>query len=383
MSEREVGNPIGKALVGLAIAGGGWYFLKHYEIQGLESVQVVSRGAIIEEGDEDALVARRLDSLGGPRPGIASQRALIAGQQGIPSTLASTRLLDAGEDTLPEADDADSVDVQQMASEIGPIRVGSWALAGFDRHKLAKPHVMRWFCGVVRQMDVIALQQITGRQRDLLPRIVEQLNRTGRKYDFLLGPAVGPQVASPGSDATVLSEQYAFLFDTERLETDRGQMYTVADPNGAISYDPLVGWFRVRGVPVERAWTFTVVNFRVDAERAVMEIPLVSEIMAAVASDGRGEDDLLLAGMLAADDRELVKHLGGEACRAAVQNTPTDIFERYQLSNILSPRKTTTESLEHGGVLNFANIYQLNQPTAEELSPHLPVFAEFTPTEGN
>jgi hypothetical protein len=381
MSESPVGNPIGKAVLLIGIAAGGWYFFRNFEVEGLESIQVRPRN-LAESGDvASAPIRTAFDPLDDDAPLEPMSGAEISANRGVPSTLASNRTAPAADDR-PATFSATSSGTA-AADSAAPVRVASWALAGFDRHKLAKPHVMRWFTGVVQQCDVVALQQVTGRQRDLLPRVIEQLNRGGRRYDFILGPAVGPLLKSPRSRGEVLSEQYAFVFDTERIETDRGQLYTVADAQEAIAYDPLVAWFRVRGVPVERAWTFSLVNFRVDANRSVMEVPLVADIMAAVSADGRGEDDLLLAGMFASDDQDLLQYLGGaEICRAAVRNTPTDIFGRYQLSNILSPRKTTTESLERGGVVNFPKVFGLDRATAEELSPHLPVFADFSATEG-
>lgn len=378
MSERLPRYPIGKILVVIGIIGGGWGFSENFQIEGLDRLRVSSRPGDAEESDAVGLPwATSSPGQGNPRAALA----VLARDQKIPSVAASHRL-----------DVQENGEITQAPSEILPdplaqssqaaIRVASWALAGFDRNKLAKPYVMDWFARVVRSVDVIALQQITSRERDLLPRIVEHVNRTGRRYDFLLGPVVTPAQLSDAS-GVFLGEQYAFLFDTETIETDRGQLYTVEDPGEQLSYDPLVGWFRARGEDPSMAWTFTLVNMRVDSNRAASEVPVISSLMSAVAADGRGEDDLLLAGMFQTDERQLVALLGGEACEAAVIATPTDIFGKYQLSNLLSPKRTTTESLGSGGVIDFVRLFGLNPAQAEELSPHLPVFAEFSPREGS
>ena len=44
------------------------------------------------------------------------------------------------------------------------------------------------------------------------------------------------------------SEQFAFIFDTQRVETDRFQLYTIDDPEDLVTREPLVAWFRVKGV---------------------------------------------------------------------------------------------------------------------------------------
>ncbi len=383
MSDSESSIPFGKALVAVLVAGGGWMFLRNYEIQGLDGIEVKPRSAATSpstDGRLEDFFANRSQVSGTGTPLSDAHEGVLPGVQGVPSTFASSR---GSSTTIGTSGGLDSglssaqPVTQYDASRV--IRVGSWALAGFNRDKFAKPKSMDLLARIVRQFDVIAIQQITSQERDLLPRVVEIINRTGRKYDFVLGPTVGPG----GGVSNDLGEQYAFLFDSESIETDRGQLYTVADPGDKISYDPLVGWFRVTGVPKERAWTFTLVNFRVDSSRATQEVPLVGNLMAAVAADGRGEDDLLLAGMLHADDRQLMTYLGGDASQAAVRSTPTDIFARYQLSNLISPRKTTTEYLGRGGVIDFLRLYNLSSAECEELTPHLPVYGEFTPTEGN
>jgi hypothetical protein len=380
MSERQSKNPIGLALLVLASVGGGWFALNRYEISGLDGLRMAPRGGSGRTFDDPQLPPSIFGS-DLPNPSrqanqVDAQWAVLGGNERMPSTFASTRSPAETAATEPQVRD------DLLPSEdprLRPVRIGSWALAGLDRNKLAKPRVMDKICRIIRQFELIALQQITSPERDLLPRLINQINATGRSYDYILGPTVGPH----GADIGRLGEQYAFVFDTERIETDRAQTYTVADPGKQISYDPLVGWFRIRGVPADRAWTFTLVNFRVDSTRPVREITLVAKLMDSVAKDGRLEDDLLLAGMLHADDRQLMTYLGESTTHAAVQSTPTDIFGRYQLSNIIAPKTSSTEYLGRGGVVDFPRAFDLNEAAAEEVSPHLPVFAEFTATEGN
>ncbi len=48
MSESDRGNPIQAALVVLLLVGGGWYFLRHYEIDGLDEVSISPKGELEE-----------------------------------------------------------------------------------------------------------------------------------------------------------------------------------------------------------------------------------------------------------------------------------------------------------------------------------------------
>ena len=125
-----------------------------------------------------------------------------------------------------------------------------------------KPHVMEILIAILRQFDIVALQGVQSERDDILPLIVERLNQSGRKIDYLIGPRVGPVGAR---------QQFAFLFDTSRIETDRYQLYTVDDPENLVTYEPLVAWFRCREAPASQAFTFTLVNVRVDPQRAQQE----------------------------------------------------------------------------------------------------------------
>lgn len=381
MSENQSKRPIGKALAAVLVAGGGWVFARNYEVEGLDRIEVRPRTVAAAPGGDD--LDTFISSSASWDAGAGAGGTWFDGATGTPSQPVSTRIRRPSGSPRAGADEIASRPDQSQsphpAVAIRPIRVGSWALAGFGREKLAKPQVMDLFSRLVRQFDVLAVQQITSPERDLLPRMVEHINRTGRRYDFLLGPIVGPE----GNGPQPLGEQYAFFFDTERVETDRGQLYTVSDPNNQVTYDPLVAWFRVCGVPADRAWTFSLANFRVDTLRSAQEVPLLGQLMAAVAADGRGEDDLLLGGLLQADDRQIAAQLGRDHSEAVVRATPTDIFARYQLSNLILPERTTTEYLRRGGVIDFLRLYNLSSAEAEELSPHLPIYGEFTPTEGN
>ena len=85
------------------------------------------------------------------------------------------------------------------------------------RTKAAKPHVMDYLARIMRQYDVIAVQEIRSADQSILPTFVDQINATGRHYDFVIGPRLG---------RTSVKEQYAFIFDTASVEVDRNQLYT-------------------------------------------------------------------------------------------------------------------------------------------------------------
>ena len=173
---------------------------------------------------------------------------------------------------------------------------------------------------------MVAIQQIASIERDLVPRLVDAINQGDGRYEYVIGEPTGP------ADRP---EQLAFIFDTATLHVDRRQTYTVEDPENHVTFDPLVAWFRAAQPPASQAWTFSLVNIRVDLARAPTEVALLPGMLTAIRNDGRGEDDIVVAGLFQADDAYLLPTVDGEKVRAAVRSRPTDIFGKYQTSNVL------------------------------------------------
>lgn len=359
MSESRGGHPIQVALIVLVIAGGGWYFFKHYKVAGLDGVTVHPKEAY--EDDQFVNYRDAPTSFASIRP-LARDTVRAAASAENPFTLT------ASSPTPSEQPAAVS-----SARRFRKIRIASWALDGFGPTKFANPDARRALAKVIREFDIVAVQQIASVERDLIPRLVDSINQGDTRYDFVMGESSGPSGRQ---------EQLAFIFDRRRVVVDREQTYTVEDPQEQMTYDPLVAWFRTAEPSLASAWTFSLVNVRIDLARAPSEVALLSNMLTAIRQDGRGEDDVVLAGLFQADDTYLVPSMDTTNCIASVRNHPTDIFGKYQTSNILIDAVTTSEQLGGGGVHDYLRKQGLSRAQAETITSHLPVFAEFTAIEG-
>ena len=145
----------------------------------------------------------------------------------------------------------------QSASRPGTLRDPHrhFNLDGLDEKKLANHAVGDTLVRVLPHFDVIALQGIRAKSRGLLVHLVEQINATGRSYDFATDAA---------ADRDGLAQYNALLFDRASVEVDRSTVRFVEDPAGRFRYKPLVAQFRVRGPPVAEAFTFMLIDVQVD-----------------------------------------------------------------------------------------------------------------------
>jgi hypothetical protein len=135
----------------------------------------------------------------------------------------------------------------------------------------------------------------------------------------------------------------AFVYNTQRVETDRYQLYTVEDPGELLEYDPLVGWFRSRLVPAERALTFSLVNMHLSPARLDQELAVLPGLVESIGRDGRGDE---------------------------------------MLDHIIFPPSTGDEFTGRSGVIDFLRKFNLSLEQAGQVSEHLPVWSEFFAEEG-
>ena len=338
-------SPIPTLLLMAVLIGGGYYFSQNFKIKGLDQLEVESRNVSVAEND-DSTFADTFD-YGAGFPGTEAPADFV-GRPAAPS--------------MPPRD-----------AHRQTVTVLSWALSGFGAAKLSNDRVRQNLVRVLREHDVIALQQIQAIERDLIPRLTDAVNEGGRHYDYAVGTVNGPDGQR---------EQLAILFDTDRILIDRTQVYTIADPNGQLTFDPLVAWFRVVGPSADKAWTFSLVNLRINLTRAPAEVALLPGILSSVRNDGRGEDDVVMAGLFQADDAYLIRRVMGDQTVAAVRSAATDIFGHHQTCNIVMHSAHTSEYLGRGGPIDFLREYNLSISDAEAVSSHLPVFAKFTTREG-
>jgi deoxyribonuclease-1-like protein len=252
------------------------------------------------------------------------------------------------------------------------IRIASFKVPALGTAILSKPQSVQMLISILRQYDVVAVQGIQTNRDDVLPLLIDKLNQSGRSYDYLIGPRVGRNQPH---------QQFAYVFDTSRLETDRYQLYTVDDPEDLMHNEPLVAWFRCKGPPIRDAFTFSLINVAIEPAFADVERSLLPAMIAAIERDGRNEDDWILLGDFYGGNAQLTMFDRGSV-RFAVSDIPTDVAGTQMLDTLLFSSRSTTEFTGRAGAFDFLRKYNLSIEQALELSPHMPVWAEFSCFEG-
>ncbi len=262
---------------------------------------------------------------------------------------------------------------QPPAAPIRPtIRLATFNLNGLDDNRLANPKVCDSLVRILSRFDVVALQHIHSGNRGVLMHLKDQINATGRCFDF---------VTCPTLDRDPVEVYNAMLFDATTVEVDHSTVHSVDAPPGTFHVRPLVAEFRVRGPPPSEAFTFALVNVLVDPHRGPQELDLLADVFRAARDSGHGEDDIIMLGDLESDPEHLGRLGRVPGLVAAVNGVPTTTRGTRLADNILFDRRATVEYTGRSGVLDMIRELDLTPQEALEISEHLPVWAEFSSYE--
>lgn len=260
----------------------------------------------------------------------------------------------------------------------GPtFRIASFNIQVFGKKKADDPRVIYTLAEIVRQFSIVAIQEIRTQDDYHMPNFVKLVNSTGRKYDFVVGPRIGNSTST---------EQYAFVFDTERIMIDRNTVFTVGDPDNMLHREPLVASFSTR-MPADSAFTFTLVNTHTTPEPAAAldaELSALAEVYREVRRTGRGEDDIIMLGDFNASDKRIRAHqrLGKlPGVIPLVRDVLSNVRQTELYDNLVVHQPSTTEYAGRSGVFNFGQAFNLSLAEAEQVSDHFPVWAEFSAYE--
>ncbi|MBI2807570.1 MAG: endonuclease/exonuclease/phosphatase family protein [Planctomycetes bacterium] len=253
------------------------------------------------------------------------------------------------------------------------IKIASFNIQVFGASKIKKPNVMDVLAKVVRRFDVVAIQEVRATSDDILPTFVKKINETGARYEFVIGPRLG---------RTNSKEQYAYVFNAAKIDLVADSVYTVPDPQDLLHREPLVARFRVAGLPVSQAFSFSLVNIHTDPDETKTEMDALADVFAGVQNNGSGEDDVILLGDLNVNDKKLGRLGRLPDISNAIVGLMTNTRKTKMYDNIIFNRRATVEYTGRFGVVDLMADYNLTMKQALDVSDHLPIWAEFSVWEG-
>jgi endonuclease/exonuclease/phosphatase family metal-dependent hydrolase len=252
------------------------------------------------------------------------------------------------------------------------VMIASFNIQVFGESKLAKPHVVDVLTKVVRQFDIVAVQEVRAKSDSVVPTFVSAINADGSRYQYVIGPRLG---------RTVSKEQYTFIYDTNRIELDPASVDTLPNPGGKFHRPPLRARFRVRTNPPEAGFSFWLVDIHTDPDEVPQEVDALADAFVSMRSLRPDEDDVIVLGDLNAGPPQFgrIKQIPGIGW--AVSGVTTNTRRTKTYDNLIFDRTVTTEYTGRWGVLDLQDTFRIPLDKALEVSDHNPVWAAFSPWE--
>lgn len=262
------------------------------------------------------------------------------------------------------------------------IRIASFNIQIFGPKKTANSVVMDQIAQVVSRFDVIAIQEIHGKDAEPIRELVARLRRGGAPYAASVSQPIG---------SAKHKESYAFLWNETTMQMIESSDYVVNDPADRMFREPMVASFRCRLNPLqnETPFTFTLINVHTSPSRVASsaldnEMNVLDDVFLSVADFGYQrmlEDDCILLGDLNVNERNL-RELGQiPNLRSVIGDRPTNAKQTKTYDHIMVDSKWTDEFTGNAGVFDLQTELKLDAEAAEAISDHYPVWAEFRRTE--
>jgi endonuclease/exonuclease/phosphatase family metal-dependent hydrolase len=249
------------------------------------------------------------------------------------------------------------------------IKIASFNIQAFGKSKREKQDVMDVLEKIVRNFDLVAVQEVRDKTETTLPYFISKINLIqGDKYAYIASIALG---------RSNIKENYAFIYNTTKVEF-KGKSYVYNDTNDVFEREPFIAQFK------SDKFDYILVNIHTKPEDAKKEIQALEDVVKDAEKKFTDDKDVIVLGDYNADGsyfsekittgfRDPIYHwVIPDNLDTTVKNT------FYAYDRIVFRKQFTSEDFTgEFGVFDFKKEYNLTQEMAEKISDHFPVWALF------
>ncbi|HWQ96363.1 MAG TPA: endonuclease/exonuclease/phosphatase family protein [Candidatus Methylomirabilis sp.] len=267
--------------------------------------------------------------------------------------------------------------VTPIASEIpsstvanDTIKLAAFNLQVFGTTKAGKPEVMGVLSKIIRNYDVIAVQEIRDESQTALPMLRAAVDSMGNpQYDYVVSERLG---------RTTSKEQYAYIYNSQTIQPV-GSPYVFPDSNDLFQREPYVSKFKAKNGNFD----FVLVTIHTDPDTANQEISDLPKVVEDAKSRYQAEGDFIVMGDLNADCSYFNENSQSPlrssdyiwVINESMDTTTKSTDCTYDRIIITTPAKT--DFTGEAGVFRFDTAYNLTYESTIAVSDHYPIYASF------
>lgn len=249
------------------------------------------------------------------------------------------------------------------------IKIATFNIQVFGKSKRENEEVVDVLAKIVRNFDIVAVQEFRDKSETTLPYFVDKINELpGDVYNFIGSARLG---------RTASKEEYAFIFNM-RTVSYANASYVYNDVNDVFEREPFIAGFKSGN------FDYILINLHTKPDDAESEIQSLPAVIEDANMRFPNEKDVIALGDLNADGNYFSESIKtGFRSRAYVWAVP-DSFDttvapnKYTYDRIVFLDAYTSEDFSgQVGVFRFDILHNLTPDAAKTVSDHYPVWAVF------
>ena len=261
---------------------------------------------------------------------------------------------------------------QNQIAETKTAKIAAFNIQIFGKTKSDKTDVMTALTKIVREFDIVLIQEIRDASEETIPNFIEKINQIeGATYSFIQSPRLG---------RTTSKEAYAYLYNTETVQFIQGSDYVYNDTNDVFEREPYIASFKIGN------FDFVLAGIHTKPEDAYNEIGNLTSVVSSIQTAKPKEKDIIIMGDFNADGSYFNEDDTSNLFKASEYNwiitndIDTTVKTDYTYDRIVVLDTTLNHEYDAGTAqaFYFDQAYGLNNQTfVEEISDHYPVFAQY------
>ena len=261
---------------------------------------------------------------------------------------------------------------QDQGVEVETVKIAAFNIQIFGQAKSQKQDVMAVLRDVVREFDIVLIQEIRDASEQTIPNFVEVINQMeGPEYSFIRSERLG---------RTSSKEAYAYIYNTETVQFIQGSDYVYNDVNDVFEREPYIASFKAGN------FDFVLVVIHTKPDDAYNEIGNLTLVVSSIQTANPNENDIIVMGDFNADGSYFDEDDTSNPFKASDYNwlitnaMDTMVKTDYTYDRMVVLDSTLNHEYDAGSaqVFYFDQVYGLNNQTfVAEISDHYPVFAQY------
>ena len=261
---------------------------------------------------------------------------------------------------------------QNQVPEAKTAKIASFNIQIFGQTKSQKEYVMEVLTKIVREFDIVLVQEVRDASEQTIPNFVDKINQMGgRQYSFVRSERLG---------RTTSKEAYAYVYNTETVQFMQGSNYVFNDVDDVFEREPYIASFKIGN------FDFVLVGIHTKPDDAYNEIGNLTSVVSSIQTENPNERDIIVMGDFNADGSYFDEDDTSNPFKASEYNwlitdgMDTMVKTDYTYDRIVVLNVTLSHEYDVGTaqVFYYDQVYGLNNQTfVGEVSDHFPVFAQY------